>query len=57
MAKETRPITYRVSPEVDAQLRQLAQAYGGVDKALRTLLKLEEQRPYRGPLLKPSEKK
>jgi hypothetical protein len=34
----TSPITYRVSPEVDAELRVLAAKYGGVDRALRYLL-------------------
>ncbi|HEX7333417.1 MAG TPA: hypothetical protein VF290_18075 [Pyrinomonadaceae bacterium] len=33
----TSPITYRVSPEVDAELRRLANLHGGVDKALRVL--------------------
>jgi hypothetical protein len=38
MAKETEPITYRVSPEVDAELKKLAQVHGGIDRALRALL-------------------
>ena len=38
MAKETRPQTYRVSDEVDAELRRLAKTYGGIDKGLRFLL-------------------
>lgn len=33
----TSPITYRVSSEVDAELRRLAKLHGGVDKALRVL--------------------
>lgn len=36
----TEPVTYRVSPEVDAELKRLGRVYGGVDRALRTLLKL-----------------
>jgi hypothetical protein len=38
MAKETSPQTYRVSVEVDAELRRRAQLAGGIDKALRELL-------------------
>lgn len=38
MAKETDPHTYRVSAEVDQELRRLAQVHGGVDKALRVLM-------------------
>lgn len=33
----TNPVTYRVSPEVDAELRRLAKLHGGVDRALRVL--------------------
>ena len=44
MAKETEPITYRVSPEVDVELRKLAQVYGGVDRALRALFELRGKR-------------
>jgi hypothetical protein len=40
MAKETKPITYRVSDVVDKALRKLAKQYGGVDRALRVLLGL-----------------
>ena len=35
MAKETEPKTYRVSAEVDSELRRLAKVHGGVDRALR----------------------
>jgi hypothetical protein len=30
--------TYRVSPEVDTEIKKLAKRYGGVDKALKILL-------------------
>ena len=33
----TSPVTYRVSPEVDDELKRLARLHGGVDKALRVL--------------------
>jgi hypothetical protein len=39
----TVPVTYRISPEVDAELKRLAKLYGGTDKALRVLLKLENE--------------
>lgn len=38
MAKETRPQTYRISDEVDTELRRLAKIHGGIDKALRVLM-------------------
>jgi hypothetical protein len=38
MAKETEPKTYRISPEVDGQLRRLAKIHGGIDRALRHML-------------------
>lgn len=34
----TTPITYRISPEVDQELKRLAKIHGGMDKALRNLL-------------------
>lgn len=40
MAKETRPQTYRVSEEVDAELRRRAKNAGGIDNALRSVLSL-----------------
>jgi hypothetical protein len=43
MAKKTKPVTYRVSEQVDKALRRLAKKYGGVDKALRHLLDLAEK--------------
>jgi hypothetical protein len=43
MAKQTKPITYRVSDVVDKALRKLAKQAGGVDRALRQLLKLPEK--------------
>lgn len=43
MAKETEPKTYRVSAEVDSELRRLAKIHGGVDKALRVILPEFEQ--------------
>lgn len=33
----TSPVTYRVSPEVDAELKRLAKIHGGTDKVLRVL--------------------
>lgn len=33
----TSPVTYRVSPEVDVELKRLASLHGGVDRALRIL--------------------
>lgn len=49
MAKETKPITYRVSPKVNMELRRLAKVHGGVDRALRVLLfgATETRRPLR----------
>lgn len=38
MARETQPRTYRVSDEVDTELRRRAAMAGGVDRALRELL-------------------
>lgn len=38
----TNPVTYRVSPEVDAELKRLAKTHGGVDKALRVLFEWED---------------
>lgn len=38
MAKETEPKTYRISPEVDAEIRRRAEEHGGVDRALRAAL-------------------
>jgi hypothetical protein len=38
MAKQTSTQTYRVSDEVDKELRRLAKVHGGVDRALRQLL-------------------
>jgi hypothetical protein len=38
MMKETITQTYRVSREVDAELRRLAGIHGGIDRALRYLL-------------------
>lgn len=38
MAKQTSTQTYRVSDEVDTELRQLAKVHGGMDRALRFLL-------------------
>lgn len=35
---ETKPTTYRVSEEIDAEIRRLAKMHGGVDKALRVVL-------------------
>lgn len=34
----TEPKTYRISPEVDAELRKLAKEHGGVDRGLRSVL-------------------
>jgi hypothetical protein len=39
----TKPVTYRISPEVDAELKRLAAIHGGTDKALRVLLQLERE--------------
>jgi len=39
----TNPVTYRISPEVDAELKRLAKIHGGTDKALRVLLQLERE--------------
>jgi hypothetical protein len=39
---ETNPITYRVSEEVDTELRRLAKIHGGVDKALRAVLSSQD---------------
>lgn len=47
MAKETKPQTYRVSPEVDAELRQLAKKYGGIDKSLRVLIRSYDSSAWR----------
>lgn len=47
MAKVTKPQTYRVSPEVDAELRQLAKKYGGVDKSLRILIRAFDSTAWR----------
>lgn len=47
MAKETNPQTYRVSPEVDAELRQLAKKYGGIDKSLRVLIRCYDSSAWR----------
>ena len=41
MAKQTSTQTYRVSDEVDAELRKLAKVHGGIDKALRVLFEWE----------------
>lgn len=43
----TSPVTYRISPEVDAELKRLAKIHGGTDKALRVLLGLAV--PLRAP--------
>jgi ribosomal protein S21 len=43
MAKETKPITYRVSEPVDKALRRLAKQFKGIDRALRHLLGLPEK--------------
>ncbi len=69
----TEPKTYRVSLEVDEELKRLARVHGGVDKALRILLEMGQNlatkpeleriaaqvkpRVFKGPLLKPSEKR
>ena len=34
----TKPQTYRVSDEIDGEIRRLAKVHGGVDRALRVLL-------------------
>jgi len=48
--KETKPQTYRISNEVDAELRKLAKAHGGIDKALRVLLDSVGLEKYRSEL-------
>lgn len=42
MAKETKPQTYRISNEVDAELRRLGKIHGGIDKALRVVLEWQD---------------
>lgn len=58
----TNPVTYRISPEVDAKLKALAEKHGGVDKALRVLLEdhavtNSKIQVFKGPLLKPKDRK
>lgn len=36
--KQTKPQAYRISDEVDGELRRLAKVHGGIDKALRVLM-------------------
>jgi len=43
VAKETKPVTYRVSLLVDKTLRKLAKEHGGIDRALRHLMRLPKE--------------
>lgn len=38
----TEPVTYRISPRVHAELTKLAKRHGGVDRALRVVLGIED---------------
>lgn len=47
MTKETRPQTYRVGTDVDAELRLLGKQFGGIDNALRVLLRAYDSTAWR----------
>lgn len=45
MVKQSRPVVYRISPEVEESLRKQAKKIGGIDNALRALLFGQEIKP------------
>ena len=41
--QESRPVTIRIYPSTEKELRRLAKLAGGVDRALRKLMRMEKQ--------------